>query len=114
MGSPTLWHGQARLASPARIKHSLQCPRQSTRAAARASASLPLLAVARSNLLASCRDGCTEAIMLAHGFTIERMVKLVRVGLARATAERVVGGNRTIEIAQVWIIEAGRRALAPS
>jgi hypothetical protein len=22
-------------------------------------------------LLASCRDGCTEAIMLAHGFTIE-------------------------------------------
>jgi hypothetical protein len=65
-------------------------------------------------LLASCRDGCTEAIMLAHGFTIERMVKLVRVGLARATAERVVGGNRTIEIAQVWIIEAGRRALAPS
>src|SRR6266849_6362600 len=23
-------------------------------------------------LLASCRDGCTEAIMLAHGFTVER------------------------------------------
>jgi hypothetical protein len=22
-------------------------------------------------LLASCRDGCTEAIMLAHGFTVE-------------------------------------------
>jgi hypothetical protein len=28
-------------------------------------------------LLASCRDGCTEAIMLAHGFTIEQMVELV-------------------------------------
>ena len=27
-------------------------------------------------LLASCRDGCTEAIMLAHGFTVEQMVDL--------------------------------------
>jgi hypothetical protein len=26
-------------------------------------------------LLASCRDGCTEAIMLAHGFTIAQMVE---------------------------------------
>src|SRR2546430_14570621 len=65
-------------------------------------------------LLASCRDGRTKAIMLAHGFTIERMVKLVRVGLAKATAERVVGGNHTIEIAQVWSIEAGGRRLGPN
>jgi hypothetical protein len=40
-------------------------------------------------LLASCRDGCTEAIMLAHGFTVPQMVELVRAGLATATAERV-------------------------
>jgi hypothetical protein len=33
-------------------------------------------------LLASCRDGCTEAIMLAQGFTIPQMVELVRAGLA--------------------------------
>jgi hypothetical protein len=26
-------------------------------------------------LLASCRDGCTEAIMLAHGFSIEQVVE---------------------------------------
>jgi hypothetical protein len=26
-------------------------------------------------LLASSRDGCTEAIMLAHGFTVEQMVE---------------------------------------
>jgi hypothetical protein len=37
-------------------------------------------------LLASCRDGCTEAIMIAHGFTIPQMVELVRAGLATATA----------------------------
>jgi hypothetical protein len=64
-------------------------------------------------LLASCRDGCAEAIMLAHGFTVAQMVELVRDGLATATAERVVAGNRTIEIARVRITEAGRRALAP-
>jgi hypothetical protein len=40
-------------------------------------------------LLASCRDGATEAIMLAHGFTIAQMV-----------------------VARVRITEAGRRALA--
>jgi hypothetical protein len=36
-------------------------------------------------LLASCRDGCTEAIMLAHGFSIDMMVELVNAGLATAT-----------------------------
>jgi hypothetical protein len=36
-------------------------------------------------LLASCRDGCTEALMIAHGFTIAQMVEpLVRAGLASA------------------------------
>jgi hypothetical protein len=62
-------------------------------------------------LLAACRDGCSEAIMLAHGFTIAQMVELVRAGLASATAERVVAGRRTMEIARVRITEAGRRAL---
>jgi hypothetical protein len=62
-------------------------------------------------LLASCRDGCTEAILLAHGFTIPQMVELVRAGLATAMAERVVAGKRTIEVARVRITEAGRRAL---
>ena len=47
-------------------------------------------------LLASCRDGCTEAMMLAHGFTIPQMVELVRAGLATATAERLVAGSRKI------------------
>jgi hypothetical protein len=39
-------------------------------------------------LVASCPDGCTEAIMLAHGFTVAQMVELVRGGLATASAER--------------------------
>jgi hypothetical protein len=34
------------------------------------------------DLLASCRDGCTEAIMLAHGFSIDMMVEIINAGLA--------------------------------
>jgi hypothetical protein len=50
--------------------------------------------------------------MLAHGFTVPLMVELVRVGLASATAERVVAGSKSIEVARVKITDAGRRALA--
>jgi hypothetical protein len=61
--------------------------------------------------LASCRDGCTEAILLAHGFTIDDMVELVRAGLATATTEHVVAGSREMEVATL-ITEVGRRRLA--
>jgi hypothetical protein len=47
-------------------------------------------------LLAASRDGATEAIMLAHGFSIDMLVELIRAGLATATAERVVAGGRTM------------------
>lgn len=40
-------------------------------------------------LLAGSRDGATEAILLANGFTIEQMVELVRAGLATAKAEPI-------------------------
>jgi hypothetical protein len=58
------------------------------------------------------RDGCTEAIMLAHGFTIKQMVELIHAGLATAHSQRVIVGRRTIEVARVKITEAGRQALA--
>jgi hypothetical protein len=63
-------------------------------------------------VLASCPDGCTEAIMLVHGFTIKQMVELVHTGLATAHSQRVIVGRRTIEVARVKITEAGRPALA--
>jgi len=62
-------------------------------------------------LLAASYNGATEAIMRAHGFTVEQMVALVRDGLATATPERVVAGGRTMEVATVRITDAGRRAL---
>jgi hypothetical protein len=62
-------------------------------------------------LLVSSRDGCTEAMMLAHGFTIEQMVELLNAGLATANAERMVAGGKRIEVTRIWITEAGRHAL---
>jgi hypothetical protein len=59
-------------------------------------------------LLAASRDGATEAILVAHGFSIDFLVELIRAGLATAKAERVVAGGRTIEVAKVRITE-GRR-----
>jgi hypothetical protein len=62
-------------------------------------------------LLASSRNGCTEAIMLAHGFTVELLVDLCIAELAIAIPERMVAGGRTIEVVRMKITEAGRRTL---
>jgi hypothetical protein len=64
-----------------------------------------------SNCSHHAATAATEAIMLAHGFSIDMMVGLVNAGLATATAERVVAGRRTIEVARVRSTEAGRKAL---
>jgi hypothetical protein len=37
-------------------------------------------------LLAASPDGCSEAIMLAHGFTVDFLVDLIRTGMARPSA----------------------------
>jgi hypothetical protein len=63
-------------------------------------------------LLAASRNGVTEAILIAHGFTIDFQVELIRAGLATAKVERVVAAGCTIEVARVRITEAGRRTLA--
>jgi hypothetical protein len=62
-------------------------------------------------LLASSRNGATEAIMLAHGFTVEQMVDLCTAGLAIATPGHMIAGERTFEVVRMTIMEAGRRAL---
>ena len=62
-------------------------------------------------LLAASPDGCTEALMLAHGFTVELLVDLCIAELAIATPERMVAGGRAVEVVRMKITEAGRRAL---
>ena len=63
-------------------------------------------------LLAASPDGCTEAIILAHGFTIDFLVDLIRAGLATAQTERAVIGRRSMQVTWLRITDAGRRALA--
>ena len=63
-------------------------------------------------LLAASPDGCSEAIMLAHGFTVDFLVQLIRTGMATTWTERVVSGGRAMEVARVRITEIGRRAPA--
>jgi hypothetical protein len=65
-------------------------------------------AAARSNCSHHAATAATDAITLAHGFSIEMMVELVNAGLASATPERVRAGNKTMEVARVRITEAGR------
>ena len=63
-------------------------------------------------LLARSPDGCTEAVMMVHGFTIELLAGLIRDGLATAKTERVVGrGRKPIEVVRIKITKAGRQAL---
>jgi hypothetical protein len=45
-------------------------------------------------LLAGCDgQGCTEALMLAQGFTVTVMVEPVRAGLASAHSRRMTAGG---------------------
>jgi hypothetical protein len=62
-------------------------------------------------LLVQNPDGCTRAIMLAHGFSLELLNELIATGLATASTEREERGDKAIEIVWVKITEAGRRAL---
>ena len=62
-------------------------------------------------LSSSPQEGCSEAVMLAHGFTVDQLVELVRGGLATATPERVKAGRERMEVATLRITDAGRRTL---
>jgi hypothetical protein len=66
----------------------------------------------RRRITARCHRGATEAIMLAHGFTAELLVDLVRDGLATAARGIVCAGNRPIEVTRLTITDVGRQALA--
>src|SRR6516164_7551167 len=49
-------------------------------------------------LLAASSDGCTAAILLAHGFKSDRLVELINAGLASVTTERVVADDRAMQV----------------
>jgi hypothetical protein len=56
-------------------------------------------------------DGCSRAIMLARGFPLSRLNRLVRAGLATLHIERDERSGEAVEIVRVKITDAGQRAL---
>jgi len=62
-------------------------------------------------IAAAGSEGCSQAIMLAHGFTVDELVDLVRRGLATATPQPIVTARGRYEIPILRITEAGRRAI---
>jgi hypothetical protein len=62
-------------------------------------------------LLAASPDGCTAAILMAHGFKSDRLAELINAGLASVTIERVTAGDRRVKVTRVQITDAGRQAL---
>jgi hypothetical protein len=64
------------------------------------------------SMLAESPDGCTDALLVAHGFAFDLMARLVRERLATATPERTFAAGNPIEVTKFRITDAGRRALA--
>jgi hypothetical protein len=61
--------------------------------------------------LAGSPDGCTEAVMLAHGFALGFLADLVNDGLVSEHAEWIEDG-RPMEIVRMRITDTGLSALA--
>jgi hypothetical protein len=63
-------------------------------------------------LLAGSPHGCTEAIMLAHGFPPKMLADLIGDGLATTEPGTARVGGQQINVRWMMITDAGRRALA--
>jgi hypothetical protein len=63
-------------------------------------------------MLAGSPLGCTESVLLAHGFTVEILGRLVLDGLATATPGTMHAGGRPIKVTRLTITDIGRQALA--
>jgi hypothetical protein len=62
-------------------------------------------------LIGRCPDGCTDAILLAHGFSIGMLAKLVMDRLAATKVEKMRTGGRTLMVVRLRITDAGIRAI---
>jgi hypothetical protein len=62
-------------------------------------------------MLADSPTGCTEQLLRGYGFPAEVIVKLVEAGFATTTTERVVAGNRALDVKRIKINDLGWVAL---
>jgi hypothetical protein len=63
-------------------------------------------------LLARSPNGCTEAMLMAHGFPIEMLEELVTTGLAKASPDEMRIARKRRKVICFQITEAGRKAAA--
>jgi hypothetical protein len=63
-------------------------------------------------LLGRHPDGCTEALMLAHGFTIDMLGELGAGGLLRVDIHNAHAGGRQKFVVWMQITAAGRKVIA--
>ena len=61
-------------------------------------------------LLAGSADGCTEALLFAHGFTEATIAGLIDTGLVVATTKRVSAGRGNVDLTWFKITGRGRAA----
>jgi hypothetical protein len=62
-------------------------------------------------VLEKAPDGCTEALMLVHGFTSELLDRMVAEGVVTTERRRMRAGRRRVEVTWLTITDAGRRAI---
>jgi DNA-binding PadR family transcriptional regulator len=62
--------------------------------------------------LARHPNGCTEALMMAHGFPTEMLEKLLAAGLVKASPEEMRIARRRRKVICFQITDAGRKAAA--
>ena len=55
---------------------------------------------------------CTDGVLVARGYPLEVLAKLVRVGFADVTIERVGSGKKADIVCHLQATAAGTRALA--
>jgi hypothetical protein len=62
--------------------------------------------------LARSPNGCTEALLMAHGFELRMLDKLASEGLVKAEAHDTKAGSRRMKVVWLQISAKGRKAIA--
>ncbi len=63
-------------------------------------------------LLARSATGCTETLMLAHGFTAEMLGRLVLDGLVTVQPGTMLAGDRQLTVKWIEITDLGHDAIS--
>jgi hypothetical protein len=63
-------------------------------------------------LLAQYPSGCTESVILAHGFKLDRLANLVFRGFVKREVSNVTIGGRQVKIVRMLITVTGLKAVA--